>query len=91
MLTLLAAGCTVALTDQSHVINGPILKMNMERNITAEMEGMVEIRVLEWEEPVWEGETPVVVVASDCYFFFYLAEPLIRSIIEVAGSSTRIL
>jgi predicted nicotinamide N-methyase len=87
-LLLAMAGANVLLTDQEHVINGPILAQNVEAN-REDIEtngGSVKMRTLNWEKSLdfSQGEESFdLLVATDCYFFEYLGVKLVETILKV--------
>ncbi|GMI33544.1 hypothetical protein TrCOL_g5540 [Triparma columacea] len=87
-LLLAMAGANVLLTDQDHVINGPILAQNVKAN-REDIEtngGSVKMRTLNWEKSLdfSQGEESFdLLVATDCYFFEYLGVKLVETIVKV--------
>jgi len=91
-LHLTNVGADVILTDQESIINGEILRRNVAMN---NKKNRVKLKVLNWLECEDFNLDDCcrdidMVVASDCYFFSYLAEPFLNAITRVATKNTTI-
>ncbi|KAI9071860.1 hypothetical protein K1719_037882 [Acacia pycnantha] len=91
-------GCDVIVTDQKEVL--PILKRNVERNISRVMQtnpdsfGSIKVSELQWgdRDHIMAVDPPFdYIIGTDVVYVEHLLEPLLQTIVDLSGPRTTIL